>query len=83
MVSTAARPVLTVPALRGSFGDWIYYSCLVPIRELGVRAAYATELHPVKADELSRMIQRVLEGPRAVEIARYLTTRVWTHSATQ
>lgn len=73
MVTTAKKKSLTLPALRGTFGSWIFYSCLMPIRELGRRANYASELHPAQAEELSRLIQRVLEGRRAVEIAEYLT----------
>jgi DNA sulfur modification protein DndB len=73
MSRTAQRTPLTIPALRGTFGNWIYYSCLMPIRELGTRTDYATELHSAEAEELSRMIQRALEGHRAVEIAHYLT----------
>jgi DNA sulfur modification protein DndB len=54
---------LVLPALRGSLGDWIYYSCLMPVSELGTRVKYAEEVHPDKA--LSQLIQRSLEGPRA------------------
>lgn len=68
-----SKKALTLPALRGAFGDWIFYSCLIPIRELGGRASYATDLHPAKAEELSKLIQRALEGHRAIEIAEYLT----------
>jgi len=61
---------LVLPALRGTFGDWIFYSCLMPVSEIGVRADYATEVHPNKA--LSELIQRSLEGVRARHIADYL-----------
>jgi DNA sulfur modification protein DndB len=60
-----------MPALRGSFGDWIYYSCLMPVSEVGSRAHYAEEIHTDK--ELSKLIQRSLEGVRAKHIANYLT----------
>ncbi len=40
---------ITLPALRGTFGDWIYYICLIPLEELGRRAMYAHEIHPNKA----------------------------------
>lgn len=73
MAASNLQPSLTLPALRGTFGNWIFYSCLMPIHELGKRASYATELHPAQADELSKLIQRVLEGHRAEEIANYLT----------
>jgi DNA sulfur modification protein DndB len=63
---------LILPALRGKFGDWIFYSCLMPIRELGARVSYAEEIHKDKA--LSQLIQRSLEGPRAKHIVDYLKT---------
>ena len=64
---------LALPALRGVVGDWIYYSCLMPITEIALRVRYADEIHPEKA--LSELIQRSLEGPRARHIAAYLTTK--------
>jgi hypothetical protein len=67
------HPVLVLPALRGKFGDWIFYSCLMPIGELGSRVSYAKEIHKDKA--LSQLIQRSLEGPRAKHIADYLKTQ--------
>jgi DNA sulfur modification protein DndB len=54
------------------FGDWVYYSCQFPIRELGSRVEYANKIHQAK--DLSLLIQRVLdEGERATRIAEYLT----------
>lgn len=64
-------PIL-LPALRGSMGDWIYYSCLMPLSEIGRRVEYADEIHPDKA--LSSLIQRSLEGTRAKHIAEYLSS---------
>lgn len=64
---------LVLPALRGAVGDWIYYSCLMPIDEVARRINYAEEIHPDKA--LSALIQRSLEGARAGQIAEYLTTK--------
>lgn len=70
---TMAHQRLVLPALRGAVGDWIYYSCLMPIDEIARRVNYAEEIH---ADEaLSALIQRRLEGPRARKIAKYLTTK--------
>lgn len=68
MVTSAEQLVL--PALRGHFGDWVYYSCLMPLAEVGARADYAHQVHPTK--ELSEFIQRSLEGVRASHIAQYL-----------
>jgi DNA sulfur modification protein DndB len=67
----AHKPLL-LPALRGTLGNWIYYACLMPLREIGERVRYAEEVHPDKA--LSQLIQRSLEGTRAKNIAEYLTS---------
>lgn len=67
-----ANEALTMPALRGSFGDWIFYSCLMPVTEVGTRVSYADEIHQDKA--LSQLIQRALENDRAKQIADYLRT---------
>lgn len=61
---------LLLPALRGFIGDWVYYSCLMPIPELAARVEYAQDIHNDNA--LSKMIQRSLEGQRAEHIALYL-----------
>jgi DNA sulfur modification protein DndB len=63
---------LWLPALRGVFGDWVFYSCLMPLREIASRVDYAHVLH--KSSSLSDMIQRQLETGRAEEIATYLKT---------
>lgn len=65
------HPALVLPALRGSIGDWIYYSCLMPLKEVGTRVNYADEIHHDEA--LSKLIQRSLEGARSRHIAEYLT----------
>lgn len=51
-------------------GDWIYYSCLMDLRELSIRVQYASDIH--KSSGLSDMIQRQLESSRATQIAEYL-----------
>jgi DNA sulfur modification protein DndB len=61
---------LILAALRGHFGDWTYYACLMPLSEVAARVDYAHEVHPDKA--LSALIQRRLEGARARQIAKYL-----------
>ena len=67
-----AQVPIVLPALRGSVGDWFYYSCLMPIAEIAGRVQYAKEIHPDKA--LSQLIQRRLEGNRAKHIAKYLAS---------
>jgi len=59
-----------IPALRGIFGDWVYYSCILPIYEFEKRIFFAEELHNNK--ELSKLIQRELNRNRGVEISNYL-----------
>ena len=64
---------LWLPALRGLFGDWVFYTCLMPLREIASRVDYAKVLH--KSNKLSEMIQRELEEGRGEEIAVYLRTQ--------
>ncbi len=61
---------ITLPALRGVMGDWVYYSCLMDLGELSSRVHYAEEIHKSKA--LSDMIQRQLTKDRSTQIAEYL-----------
>lgn len=63
---------LILPSLRGTFGDWVYYSCLMPVAEISSRVDYAQIIHPNKA--LSQLIQRTLEGTRAKHISDYLSS---------
>ena len=58
------------PALRGLFGDWVYYSCLMSMEEVATRLSYAEDVH--KSKKLSEMIQRKLKEGRSREIADYL-----------
>lgn len=61
-----------LPSLRGRFGDWAYYSCLMSLRELGERVSFAVDIHTSKA--LSDLIQRELRKGRSNDIATYLKT---------
>nr|WP_256476111.1 DNA sulfur modification protein DndB [Siccirubricoccus soli] len=62
-----------LPALRGRFGDWAYYSALMTLEVVNERVRMAHELHSVnRSRELSRLIQRELQGGREKEIANYL-----------
>lgn len=60
------------PALRGLFGDWAYYSCVMTLAEVKKRVSFAKELH--KNTALSALIQRKLKEGRSTEIANYLRT---------
>lgn len=59
-----------LPALRGLFGDWAYYSCLMQLSEIAERVSFAEQIHKSKA--LSALIQRELRKGRASEISNYL-----------
>lgn len=59
-----------LPSLRGIFGDWVYYSCLMPMSDVVKRIRYADEMH--QSEKLSEMIQRELKRGRALGISEYL-----------
>jgi DNA sulfur modification protein DndB len=59
-----------IPALKGRFGDWAYYTCIMRVSEVVKRVTYAEELYGNPA--LSAMVQRALKGPRSNRIAQYL-----------
>lgn len=73
MNSEAKGKSLILPALRGIMGSWIYYSCLMSLKELGERVNFAKEIH--KNKKLSDMIQRQLKGDRSQQIADYLESQ--------
>jgi DNA sulfur modification protein DndB len=64
-----AKP-LTMPSLRGTFGSWVYYTCLMRMGDLAARVHFAREVHESK--KLSEYIQRALQGERSRNIAGYL-----------
>jgi DNA sulfur modification protein DndB len=61
---------LYVPALRGLFGRWVYYSCLMKAEAIADRVSFAKEVH--NNYRLSDMIQREIKKHRGREIADYL-----------
>ena len=61
---------LLMPCLRGCFGSWDTYTCLMPLIEIKQRVKFADELHSSK--KLTQLIQRTLEGERGTEISKYL-----------
>lgn len=68
---------IALPALRGSFGDWTYYSAVMQLSALAERVSFADEIHTNKA--LSQLIQRSLKGGkkggRSFDIANYLANQ--------
>lgn len=73
MKASKKRPEITLPALRGVMGDWVYYTCLVSLDEIADRVKFADEVHSNKL--LSDMIQRQLKRGRSDQIAEYLETQ--------
>jgi DNA sulfur modification protein DndB len=61
---------IILPALRGIMGDWVYYTCLMNLKDISDRVNYADEVH--KNENLSSMIQRQLNGARRNQVAEYL-----------
>lgn len=61
---------IILPAIRGVMGDWVYYSCLMNLKDLQERVSFASEIHNNK--KLSDMIQRQLKKGRSAEISLYL-----------
>jgi DNA sulfur modification protein DndB len=73
MQGSATHAPLSLASIRGTMGNWVYYSAVMPISELAKRVSYAEEIHTNRG--LSEMIQRKLSGKRAEEISRYLADR--------
>ena len=72
-MSTSGNKNLTLPALRGVMGSWVYYSCLVNLEEIARRVRFADEVH--KSKQLSEMIQRKLQSTRSAQIANYIKSQ--------
>jgi DNA sulfur modification protein DndB len=58
------------PALQGRFGNWVYYCCLMSVKQATERLSFADEIH--KSKKLSQWIQRQLQEGRSKEIRDYL-----------
>jgi DNA sulfur modification protein DndB len=61
-----------VPSLRGTLGDWVYYSALLKAEDIYKRIKPSHEIREAKA--LEDFLQRTLK-PRVEKIARYLGKR--------
>ena len=72
----AMNEPIFLPALQGKFGDWVYYTGIMPLSEVKRRIGFARELHQNK--RLGELIQRQLQDSgsgkrnRASAIADYL-----------
>ena len=59
-----------LPALRGVMGSWVYYSCLMTLRDLSALVSFAKQVHDYTG--MSQMIQRDLRDDRTQAIADYI-----------
>lgn len=73
MSASKKKSEITLPALRGVMGNWVYYTCLVSLDVIADRVKFADEIHSNKL--LSDMIQRQRKRGRSDEIAEYLETQ--------
>ena len=61
---------LFLPALRGLFGDWVYYPTLMKLKDIAERVNIAEEIYQSKS--LNDMVQRWIKKTRGKEIRDYL-----------
>ncbi len=59
-----------LPCMRGAIGDWVTYTCLMRLEDIGSLIKFADDIH--KNKELSKMIQRELRKDRQKDIGEYL-----------
>ena len=71
MTDTKTETASTIlPALRGVMGSWVYYSCLMTLRDISALVSFAEDVHEYTG--LSQMIQRDLSKERTQTIADYI-----------
>ena len=61
---------LFLASLRGEFGDWVYYPCLMKLKDIARRIRFADEIY--KSKNLRKMVQRKLKDRWGREIGDYL-----------
>lgn len=61
---------LYLASLRGYFGDWTYYPCLMKLKDIAQRIRFADEIY--KSKNLRKMVQRKLKDRWGREIGNYL-----------
>jgi len=45
MSASKKKSEITLPALRGVMGNWVYYTCLVSLDVIADRVKFADEIH--------------------------------------
>lgn len=63
---------LYLPSLRGAMGDWMYYVCIMKLKDIANMVSFAEIIH--QNASLSELIQRKLKEGRGKEIKKYLLT---------
>lgn len=63
---------ILLPCMRGAIGDWVTYTCLMKLEDIGNLIKFADDIH--KNKKLSQMIQRELKKDRQKSIGEYLLT---------
>lgn len=63
---------LKLPALRAHMGDWVYYICLMKMRDIASRVSFAEEIHV--SESLNDLLQRSVTD-RSKGIAEYLVSQ--------
>jgi len=58
------------PSIRGTVGDWVYYTSVMPIKELADRVDFVRDVH--KSKTLSEYLQRGIDPKRTKKISDYL-----------
>ncbi len=66
------RQPLRLPGLRAHMGDWIYYICLMKMRDIANRISFAKEIHI--SESLNDLLQRSVTD-RSKDIAAYLLSQ--------
>ena len=61
---------LYLSSLKGDFGDWTYYPCLMKLKDIAERVGFADEIY--KSKTLNEMVQRKLKEKWGREIKEYL-----------
>ena len=64
---------LYLPSLRGLMGDWIYYPCLMKLKDIAEKVRFADQIYESKT--LSEMVQRELKDRWGNEIKEYLLSQ--------
>lgn len=60
-----------LPAVMGNYGDIVFFSSTMPIKDVAARVDFVNDIHDSK--KMSEMIQRALDPSRIAEISKYIS----------